>query len=467
MGFALKGFLMGAATAVGEKLDQDEKAARETAKLSATNLFRSYEENKKKTQEQIAQYTNNIAMLKTNFQGLTEDQLFAGATNKAFMEGVSAAVKDRDIDLTKIDTNKLIKIAETAPSGKTAEERVRQLFDQSNVQPLPAIPEGLGYFRTRQEQIQRQEFERQAKMLGVSPEALAGSSRVREPVAPTPSAQFDMTSLMKTKTLQQQKDEVARSIVIAQENKDDVALAAAKESAARIKMAEDLTTKGNKTEEQIQTELRNKIMDSKDSKEKTVLTAELRQRQVLSKLPGEGQEKISQANLITVAGKAVTSAVADALPPGSFIITTDAQGNQTLAPKDIVSAKQFNQAMTTGRNAVIKEMTTADGKPRSEMHRNALVSVGVAFDDQGRAILPAPPNSVPAEPAKPTAPAPAKPASAPASTAASAAPAAPATNAPLPLPFTADGKPDKAKLVKGRSYVDDGVVKTWNGISWN
>lgn len=457
MGFALKGFIMGAATAVGEKLDQDEKAARETAKLSATNLFKSYEENKKKTQEQIAQYTNNIATLKSNFKGLTEDQLYAGATNKAFMEGVAAAVKERDIDLTKIDTNKLIQIADTAPSGKTAEERVRQLFDQSNAQPLPAIPEGLGFFRTRQEQIQRQEFERSAKALGVTPEALRSASSVKEPVAGVPTAQFDMTSLMKTKSLQQQKDEVARQIVIAQENKDDAALAAAKESASRIKMAEDLTMKGNKTEDQIQTDLRNQIMGSKDPKEKAVLTAELRQRQILSKLPGEGQEKVSQANLITVATKAVTAAVADALPPGSFVITTDAQGNQTLAPKDIVSAKQFNEATTAGRKAVIKEMTTEDGKPRSEMHRNALISIGVGFDENGRAV--APKVGVQPTPVDTPPPSPAKPA-------ASAAPAAPAAQTALPLPFTAEGAPDKAKLVKGQAYVDNGVVKTWTGMGW-
>lgn len=424
MGFALKGFLAGAATAVSDKLDTDEKAAREAAKFSATNLFKSYEENKKKTQEQLAQYTNNIAMLKTNFKGLTEDQLYAGATNKAFMEGVAAAVKERDIDLTKIDTNKLIQIADTAPSGKKAEERVRQLFDESNAATIPAIPEGLGFFRERQARIQQEEFKRTAQALGVAPESLYGAAKVREPVVSTSGVQFDMTSLMKTKTLQQQKDEVARQIVVAQENKDDVALAAAKESASRIKMAEDLTMKGNKTEDQIQTDLRNQIMGSKDPKEKAVLTAELRQRQILSKLPGEGQEKISQANLITVATKAVTAAVADALPPGSFVITTDAQGNQTLAPKEIVSAKQFNEATTAGRKAVIKEMTTEDGKPRSEMHRNALVSIGVGFDENGRAVAPkVGVQPTPVETPPPT-PAPAK-------------PAASATTRPAGVPATA------------------------------
>ena len=462
MGFALKGFMMGAATAVSEKLDADEKAARDAAKFSATNLFKTYEENKKKTEEQVNQYTNNIALLKTNFKGLTEDQLYAGATNKAFMDGVNAAVKERDIDLTKIDATKLIKLADTASTGKTAEQQVRKLFDQSNVTPPTPIPEGLGFFRTRAATIQQQEFERSAQALGVEGGALRGSALARMPVQPTPSAEFNMTELGKRKTLQEQKELVATEIIKATNAGDDVALSKAKEDATRIIMAEELAGVRNKNEQQIQSELITKIQSAKDPKEKTILTAELRQRQVLSKLPGEGQEKVSQSNLITVASKAITSAVSDRLPPGSFVINTDAQGNQTLAPKDIVSAKTFNEAVTAGRTAVIKEMTGPDGKPRDQLHRNALISIGVGFDDNGKAVLPVRANGVPTEPAapaSPAAPAASTPAQKPATT------AQPTTA--KPLPYTADGSADKAKLVKGQAYDDgSGNVKTWTGIGW-
>lgn len=459
MGFALKGFVMGAATAVSEKLDADEKAAREAAKFSANNLFKTYEENKKKTEEQVNQYTNNIATLKTNFRGLTEEQLYAGATNKAFMDGVNAAIKERDIDLTKIDATKLIKLADTASTGKTAEEQVRKLFDQTNASAPTPIPEGLGFFRTRAAKIQQQEFERSAQALGVEPSALRGSALAKMPVQPTPSAEFNMAELGKRKTLQEQKELAAGEIIKATNAGDEVALAKAKEDASRIRMAEELAGVHNKTEPQIQSELITKIQNAKDPKEKTVLTAELRQRQALSKLPGEGQEKVSQSNLITVASKAITSAVADKLPPGSFVINTDAQGNQTLAPKDIVSAKQFNEAVTAGRTAVIKEMTGPDGKPKDQLHRNALISIGVGFDDNGRAVLPVRTNAVPTEPAAPAAPAASTPAQKPATTA--------QPTAAKPLPFTAEGAPDKAKLVKGQAYDDgNGNVKTWTGIGW-
>ena len=61
--------------------------------------------------------------------------------------------------------------------------------------------------------------------------------------------------------------------------------------------------------------------------------------------------------------------------------------------------------------------------------------------------------------AKPAAPAASTPAQKPATT------AEPTTA--KPLPYTADGSADKAKLVKGQAYDDgNGNVKTWTGIGW-
>jgi len=43
--------------------------------------------------------------------------------------------------------------------------------------------------------------------------------------------------------------------------------------------------------------------------------------------------------------------------------------------------------LTAGRSVLIKEMTT-NGKPKSEMHKNALLSAGVQFDKDGNAVNP-------------------------------------------------------------------------------
>jgi len=186
-------------------------------------------------------------------------------------------------------------------------------------------------------------------------------------------------------------------------------------------MTEEAFQIKDKTEPQIQSELITKITEARNKKDTALqasLTAELRQRQTLAKLPGEGQEKITQSNLIVIASKAVTAAVGDALPPGSFVITQNQDGSTTLAPKATTSAKLYKDAIETGRKAVIKEMTDPKtGLPLSEMHRNALISIGVGFDQNGR------PTSTPSTTGTP-APAPA------ASTTPAAAPAPTANLAP-------------------------------------
>jgi len=107
-------------------------------------------------------------------------------------------------------------------------------------------------------------------------------------------------------------------------------------------------------------------------------------------------------------------------------------------------------------------MTGSDGKPKDQLHRNALISIGVGFDKEGRAIVPSATETPPPAPAKPAAPA---------APAASTPAAKPATTAQpteaKPLPYTAEGAPDKGKLVKGQAYNDgNGNIKTWNGTGW-
>ncbi len=106
----------------------------------------------------------------------------------------------------------------------------------------------------------------------------------------------------------------------------------------------------------------------------------------------------------------------------SFTITNP-DGSTSVQPKDLASEKLYRQGINNGRNAVIAQMTGPDGKPKSELHKTALISIGVVFDQNGVARLPttsgAPPAETPAPAAAPAAasvapaPAPAKPAAPP------------------------------------------------------
>jgi hypothetical protein len=430
MGFALKGFLTGAAAAVSEKLDVDQKQAEETGKLSALNLHKIYEENKKKNEIQIKEATDNINTLRAYFPNASEAQLVAASTNKGVMEGFSTFVKDRNFDATKFSIDNIVKVSDTAPSGKKAEEMIRSAYDKQNVAPAVAIPEGLGFFRTRQAEIQQQAFERSAKALGVKPEVLRGVTTTSSTPDFGITAEYNMSLFNKQKDFSVQKNEAMVRLQEAKASGDPTKIALASEDAIRFKMTEEAFLIKDKTEPQIQSELISKITEagkSKNTKLQASLTAELRQRQTLARLPGEGQEKITQSNLIVIASKAVTAAVGDALPPGSFVITQNQDGSTTLAPKATTSAKLYKDAIETGRKAVIKEMTDPrTGLPLSEMHRNALISIGVGFDQNGKPTSEPPTTGTPAPAATTPAAAPTRTVPAAAAPAANLAPTTPA-----------------------------------------
>jgi hypothetical protein len=103
-------------------------------------------------------------------------------------------------------------------------------------------------------------------------------------------------------------------------------------------------------------------------------------------------DKISQTNLIQVATRTRATTIEQKLPPGQLITTTDAQGNVTMTLRDLSQGDLFRQGDAIAANAIIKEMAKPDGTPRSEMHKNAMMSVGIRFDDAGKAIRPVVPE---------------------------------------------------------------------------
>lgn len=458
MGFALKAFVTGAAGALSEKLDKDERAAEESAKATVNRLSSKLAEREKETAEKLKGYASTIGALKAYHSGWTEQQLYNIARNPLVAEQTLTAFKEGRLDPATFNPQKFADLADVVPNQKDAMARIAEEEKAQRLGTVPSVPESSFIdMKGRVARIQQDRIAEYAKGLGVTPEQLYGANKPSPVFEGDQGVKYDMSQVAKPRTLEQQRAQVVSDLTKANESGDKAAIDKAMEGASRLRIAEDMAGVSNKTESQIQSDLITKIQSAKDPAQKTILTAELRQRQALSKLPGEGQEKVSQSNLITVASKAVTSAVSDRLPPGSFVISTDANGNQTLAPKDIVSAKTFNEAVTAGRTAVIKEMTNENGVPKDQLHRNALISIGVGFDKEGRAVLPTTGGTPP--PAAPAAPAASTPAAKPATTA--------QPTAAKPLPYTAEGAPDKGKLVKGQAYDDgNGNVKTWNGTGW-
>jgi hypothetical protein len=216
-----------------------------------------------------------------------------------------------------------------------------------------------------------------------------------------------MGLLQEPKRFNELKDQAQVDLLNAEESNDPKAVNSASERLARINTVEEISKVEKKTESQIQSDLVTEIQQKQAAGDKqgaATATTLLRQRQALSKAPGDGKkDDITQSNLIQVATRTRATTIEQQLPPGQLITNTDAQGNVTMTLRDLSQGDLFRRGDAIAANAIIKEMTKPDGTPRSEMHKNAMMSAGIRFDDAGKAIKPI----VPELPAKGTLPPPA------------------------------------------------------------
>jgi hypothetical protein len=287
----------------------------------------------------------------------------------------------------------------------------------------------------------------------------------------------DPSALTKPEDFDKMEKRLKSEFVKAQQSGDPEAIAKADANIGRLVILNEKLRLEKKSEAEIQSDMVTDIQKAKSegtpasqSKAKN-LEALLQQRKVLLQaLPTVTVEKTSQSNWITIANRAVSSRMEE-LIPGKFISTVSLDGTITMTPKSIGST-EFQAALTKAKSEVVNDFTS-NGAPKSEFHKNALISIGVGFKDgrpvvggnvlttadveaQKAAAASAAPAPVPA-PTAPVVPA------VPASTSSGRTTPAPAT----PLPYTADGKPDMSSLVAGRTYrARDGSAKKWNGTNW-
>jgi hypothetical protein len=257
---------------------------------------------------------------------------------------------------------------------------------------------------------------------------------IKRTARPSIEGTFNMAKVLeKPKEFKELKDQAQVELLTAQESNDPKAVNAATEKVARINVIESMGKVEKKTEAQIQSDLVTEIQEKQKANDKqgaATATALLRQRQALMKAPGsEGKtdaDKITQANLIQVATRTRVTTIEDELPPGTFITSADINGNVTVTLRDLSQGDLFRKGTAIANNAIIKEMAKPDGTPLSDMHKNAMMSAGVKFDNAGKAITRVVPE-LPTKGGKTTPPPP--PAAAPA--------AAPVRGGPTPTPAAA------------------------------
>jgi hypothetical protein len=411
----LLAFLGGAAEGLSSEIEKAEKSAKEEAMLRVKKLSESYEETRKSNRELTNELKAEKDWITTTYSNATPEQV-------AYLQSSPAALQalKKMKDPTKISLSDVISIASGNESNALAAERITampEVADKVAAAVKNQYRSGLGGFIDRVGEGAGETAERRfARAMGSDLETMQTTKLMQRP---TQAGTFDMAKTIAPDEFKDIKDKAQVDLLAAQESKDPKAINAATEKVARINTIESIGKLEKKTEQQIQSELVTEIQEKQKANDKqgaATATALLRQRQALMKAPGgEGKtdaDKISQANLIQVATRTRATTIEQQLPPGQLITTTDAQGNVTMTLRDLSQGDLFRKGDAIAANAIIKEMTKPDGTPRSEMHKNAMMSAGIRFDDAGKAVKPVVPE-LPAKGGKTTPPA-AAPAPAPA-----------------------------------------------------
>jgi hypothetical protein len=393
----LLAFLGGAAEGVSSEIEKAEKSAREEAMLRVKKLSENYEETRKSNRELENSLKAEKDWITATYADATPEQI-------AYLQSSPAALQalKKMKDPTKISLSDVISIASGNESNAVAAERITampEVAEKVAAAVKKQYRSGLGGLIDRVAEGAGETAERRfARTMGADIETMQTTKLMQRP---TQTGTFDMTKLREPEAFKDIKDQAQVELLTAQESNDPKAINAATEKVARINTIEAMGKVEKKTDAQIQSDLVTEIQEKQrvgDKQGAATATALLRQRQALMKAPGsEGKteaDKISQANLIQVATRTRATTIEQQLPPGQLITTTDSQGNVTLTLRDLSQGDLFRKGDAIAANAIIKEMTRPDGTPRSEMHKNAMMSAGIRFDDAGKPIRPVVPEIV-------------------------------------------------------------------------
>jgi hypothetical protein len=453
-------FAGGFAKGLSEQITKKEEEQAAATAASITNMYHNVQEKKKEINKQKEEYRAVVSDLGSfTFKDgakLTDRQLITLAANPEVAKDLIKRLRT-DPTLPSRVTPDFFDAAKNAPEGVKAVDYMDELFKVQAVaadktkELFNTAAKGGGLVDRLVAGDGYAQAQKAAAKYGMSVEQLVGYQDYTTKRAPNMVGSLDYSQLAGAEDIV--NDALAKSYrAKTPEDKQAAAnqLGSIKISKEALEMAKPLS------EEQKRSKMADEAQDlTKTPAQRAIAAASLQQRIKIMSNPKEAsEEKITQANLITVASRGFASTI-ESLAPGKFVTSTDMQGNITITPKTIADT-QMKMAYAQSRNAMINEFTTPDGKPKSVTSRNALVSIGVTFDQDGKAIKATPDNVLMS--ALPT---PVNPPAAPAASrggpmAPQPKPAAPAA-ASIPAPKT---KAEYDAIPEGTRYIDtDGQEK--------
>ncbi len=400
MGFKLGAFLGGAAKGATDLIEEREKENALQIKESIKNMYHNYAEYRKATdkkKEEIRETVGSLRSFKFADGPLDEKELIALASDLPTAKSIAEEFKKNPEKLEGLSKS-FIKATGKIPEGMTFNDYVNQYgkvakMDATEFEQAASSKQD-GFFNKLVYGNNVNKIRNAAAKYGVSAEELYNVGAAKGSKSFPALLEVDYSKLKDKPDFKKIESDAQVAMYRAKQEGTDDEQAKAAANLGHITYIQEFGNKKGKSQGEIEADYANQVIKLKQEgkpKEAIAKERELRDWQRLVANPATAgktdADKISQANLIVAASRTMESTLKNYLPPGSFITTSNPDGTTNIEVKDLASSGKAALGFTAGRDVLIKEMTT-NGKPRSEMHKNALMSAGVQFDQDGNAINP-------------------------------------------------------------------------------
>ena len=401
MGFKLGAFLGGAAKGATELLEEKEKENALQIKESVKNMYHNYAEYRKETEKkktEIRDVVGSLRSFKFADGPLDEKELIALASDIPTSKAIAELLTKNPEKFEGLSKS-FIKAKDKVPEGMTFSDYVDQ-YGKTAKMSAEQLAAAVG---TRDEGFLNkmvygknvQKIQAAAAKYGVTAEELYSAGAGRDSKSLPSLLEVDYAKLKDKPDFKKIKDDAQIAMYNAKQTGTDDEQAKAAANLGHVEFIEEFGKKKDKTQSQIEADYANEVIalqKANKPKEAANKEAELRRWQKLVANPitaavKTDADKISQANLIVTASKAMEATFKSYLPQGAFTTKENLDGTVSLQVASFVKPEQEALALNAGRSVLIKEMTK-DGKPKSEMHKNALMSAGIQFDQGGNAVNP-------------------------------------------------------------------------------
>ena len=406
MGFRLGSFVGGVAKGASESIEEMEKLNTTQINDSVKSMYHNYQEYRKEVEKkkiEMKEVVDPLRSIKFQDGTLNDSELVALATNVPLAKQISKIVLENPERLQTLSKD-FIKASSKIPEGMTLNDYIDTYgktarMSAAQLDQAAGIKED-GFLNKMIFGDNVKRIRNAASRYGVTAEELYSVGAAKNaPSLPT-LLEVDYAKLQKTPEFKDLKDKALVTLTQAKQNgTDDQQLAASKNLAVVLAM-DTLGKNEKKTQQDTELDYSQRILNSTDPKEKAKLMRDIRTMQEVWANPSlkkltEG-EKITTGNKLVAYKGIINSTVANYLPPGTFK-TNPITGD--LEVSELVKSVDFAKGKKAGMEAAISFGTDQNGRPKSKEDQLALASVGIQFDQDGKAFAPKVEFAVEAAPA--------------------------------------------------------------------